>query len=284
MSDSSLRNEQITRYLQTGLSDPIPRGWGNDLYSSLQQSDSDFKIALIQEVDRRANGKFEFPVPSNDLIAFTRSRIEPMVNGLFPGIERENVISVLEKSVVFITRQNISSLIQSSGRSTAWNLANLYLRGLSAECLNKSASGFVGLCENTTCFVSTKYFADDEKFADYVVHEAAHVFHSCKRRAIGLPETRSKEFLLNIEFCERETFAYACEAFSCILRLARNAAQRKELLDELRGSGSLPPDESVNLDKYWTSLEQAVQARNGWKKILEICAPQRHHQRLLLGE
>jgi hypothetical protein len=36
------------------------------------------------------------------------------------------------------------------------------------------------------------YFDTGDPFSDYVVHEAAHVFHNTKRTTIGLPETRRK--------------------------------------------------------------------------------------------
>jgi hypothetical protein len=37
------------------------------------------------------------------------------------------------------------------------------------------------------------YFRANHRFANFVVHEAAHVFHKCKRRTLGLPETRRRE-------------------------------------------------------------------------------------------
>lgn len=47
--------------------------------------------------------------------------------------------------------------------------------------------------EETTCYVSVEYFRDHDPCADYVVHEAAHIFHNCKRATVGLPETRRRE-------------------------------------------------------------------------------------------
>jgi hypothetical protein len=34
-------------------------------------------------------------------------------------------------------------------------------------------------------YVSPEYFAGSEPFADFIVHEAAHIFHNCKRRMVG---------------------------------------------------------------------------------------------------
>jgi hypothetical protein len=36
---------------------------------------------------------------------------------------------------------------------------------------------------------------------------------------IGLPETRTREWLLPIDFRKRETFGYACEAYARIVEV-----------------------------------------------------------------
>ena len=56
------------------------------------------------------------------------------------------------------------------------------------------------------------------------MHEVAHIFHNCKRRTLGLPHSRTKEWLLDIAFVERETFAYACETYSRILEQTHGRA------------------------------------------------------------
>ncbi|MES0874008.1 hypothetical protein [Sinimarinibacterium thermocellulolyticum] len=82
------------------------------------------------------------------------------------------------------------------------------------------------------CYVSPSYFAGDDPFADFIVHEAAHIFHNCKRRTIGLRETRRREWLLDIELGERETFAYSCEAYARIVARAKSPAERRALAAE----------------------------------------------------
>ena len=67
---------------------------------------------------------------------------------------------------------------------TAWALANLYLGSLEAELLSDEAPRIVGMSVETTCYVSPAYFGETSRFADYLVHEAAHIFHL-------LPELRS---------------------------------------------------------------------------------------------
>jgi hypothetical protein len=104
------------------------------------------------------------------------------------------------------------------------------------------------------------------------VHEAAHIFHNCKRATLGLGETRRREYLLNIDYTKRETFAYACEAYSRIVSLAAGVRERQEALAQ-HAEGPLPPDDRVDHDEYLDILGEAVRARNGWQRILKLCAP-----------
>ena len=135
---------------------------------------------------------------------------------------------------VSVERPGAVTLDGCPGRHrTAWNLANLYLRSFDAELLAEDAPAILGLSEETTCFVSFEYFRCGNRFADYVVHEVAHIFHNCKRRAIGLKEVRRREWLLDIDFGRRETFAYACEAYSRILELSGRVQARRDLLADI---------------------------------------------------
>ncbi len=96
-------------------------------------------------------------------------------------------------------------LLNRSFDHCAWTIANLYLASLGGELLGKDAPHLVGLSEETTCYFSPEYFAEDDPFADFIVHEAAHIFHNCKRATIGLRETRTKVWLFDIEYRKRET-------------------------------------------------------------------------------
>jgi len=72
-------------------------------------------------------------------------------------------------------------------------------------------------------------------------HESTHVFHNFKRSMIGLKETRSREFLLNIDFRQCEIFAYSCETYNRILTIASTPQRRREALAEY-AHGPLPGD------------------------------------------
>jgi hypothetical protein len=92
---------------------------------------------------------------------------------------------------------------------------------------------------------------------------------------VGLRETRTKEWLLDIAYRERETFAYACEAYACVLERARNPADRRALAIEYGRTVRLA-DERVDAADVASIVQSAAAARNGWQVILARCAPTSH--------
>jgi len=276
MTKSNLQLKAAVRdYLKTGDHDPAFRGWpGSNFLDAAQRGSAMLSDALVAEVASRTQLHGIAPeLVNQDVTALTRSKVSPMVAGLFPVAEQAMVLAMLERSVVFLHPGNIESVLRSARwEHTAWSLANLYLVSVGCERLSDEAPNIVGLSEETTCYVSPAYFNSQDGFADYVVHEAAHVFHNCKRATVGLKETRRREFLLDIDYRKRETFAYACEAYSCIVARGGTATARRAALDA-HADGWLPGDDSVDLDEYLDILQEAVTARNGWKRILQRCAP-----------
>jgi hypothetical protein len=272
--------EQIDGYLRTGsTSDPWHSAWPeDDFLERARHAHEDLRGALIREVRLRAAGRSHESVPVGDTTELTRRKVTPMVRGLFPKSEQNEVLAVLERSVIFLTHSNIEQILYDQRwEGTAWNLANLYLLSLGAEALADEAPRLVGLSEETTCFVSPGYFGNNGAFEDFVVHEAAHIFHNCKRATVGLPETRTREWLLDIEFRKRETFAYSCEAYACILESAASPTERRALADEFASDCSIP-EESVDATEVASIILEAAAARNGWKVILARCAPYRRRQ------
>ena len=155
----------------------------------------------------------------------------------------------------------------------AWNLANLYLCNVGAELLGPGAQEALGMSQEATCFITPTYFDEDYPFADYVVHEVAHIFHNCKRRTAGLPFTRRKEWMLDIAFRKRETFAWSCEAYARIVERAERFRDRRALAEEFAdhfadcGVECIDPAEVIDIER------EASTRRNGWKAILGRCAP-----------
>lgn len=266
---------EVRRYLARGDYDGFFAGWPgrtvNDIATDATQR---LRAALVEVTLRRARG-IERSVPLPEPIdPWLRNKLCPMVQGLFTVHERNCVLDALARGIVFLTPQDIVNVLTTEPwLSTAWRLANLYLDSLGAQRLGSQADELVGLSQGATCYVSLAYFDQTDPFADYVVHEAAHVLHNCRRSAVGLQKRRHCPTPLDIAFHQRETFAYACEAYSRILAMGRDGESRQAALERLRAS-ELPPDERVDHEKYLTILAEAVRARNGWRCITKRCAPQ----------
>jgi len=277
-SRSRMSNSQkaaIAQYLSTGEHDPLFSDWpGAHLAARGRQGAFELRDALVSSVISRtpyATARQE--LRGMDLAPFARKKLEPMVRGLFSRREQQAVLDVLAHSVVFLTPAIIEDVLnQSRYLKTAWILSNIYLASCGSERLSDDAPDLVGLSEDTTCYVSMDYFKPNGQFDDFVVHEAAHILHNCKRRTIGLPEIGGRERLLDIEFGKRETFAYACEGYSRIRELGRSVAAYRELFLKLE-NGPTPPDDRVIAREYLDVLSLAVAARNGWKQILQNCQP-----------
>jgi hypothetical protein len=264
---------EIKRYLRTGDADIDARAWPGDIFERGKRQHADLRGALIREVRRLAKGHSHVTVPANVGVEFTRAKVEPMVRGLFTRAEQETVLTTLEKSVVYVTSDTIEPILANERwDSSAWDLANMYLLSVGAKLLGKEAERIVGMSEETTCYVSPGYFAEDDPFADFIVHEAAHIFHNCKRRTIGLHETGRKEWLLDIEFTKRETFAYSCEAYARIIARAQTPAERRALAAEYGSERRISADR-VDPAEVASIVAEAANARNGWKVILARCAP-----------
>jgi hypothetical protein len=266
---------EIARYLETGESDMLHLAWpGDSIIARGRNGNKAIRNALIAEVIKRTpHAEMPERLVNLNVAALAEQKIAPMVRGLFPADEQAVLMEMFSRSIVFLTPDNIASVIMgTSFASTAWDLANLYLLSCGAEPLSKEAPELVGLSEETTCYVSMKYFRSENRLDDFVVHEAAHVFHNCKREMIGLPIIRGREWLLDIDYHKRELFAYACEAYGCIASLGSTPTSRKALLAEIEADW-IPPDDRVDVDEYLATLHEAVCARNGWKRILERCRP-----------
>ena len=271
---NTLQQTEIDRFLFTGDYDNHFDIWpGGTFVDQAKNGSTALRNALISTVQRAEQSAVSACHEYSCLDIKAREKFAPMVRGLFPQKEQAIILDVLERSVVFLTPATINTVLEkATWLKTAWNLANIYLVSLDAKPLSDSAPDIVGISEETTCFVSMKYFSNNDPLEDYVIHEAAHIFHNCKRETVGLQETRRREWLLEIDYFKRETFAYSCEAYSRILELGETRLARSRLLSE-HAEGPMPTDDRVDGDEYVDILREAVAARNGWKHILERCSP-----------
>lgn len=275
--------QEVERYLRTGDHDEKYSALPDHTF--LQRAmvmDRVLRKALVAEVRKRENGRHLPSGPEGvDVARLARDKATPMVSGLFPAVERETILRLLDRSVTFLSCDNIGDVLDgTTWHRTAWDLANLYLGSIGAKRLGAEEPCVVGLSEETTCYVSLAYFDETDPFADFVVHEMAHVFHNWKRESVGLLHTRHREWLLQIDFRKRETFAYACEAYSRIQQRASSGTERRRLLSEYASEWT-PEAEGVDEDELVSILSEAILTRNGWKRILKRCAPPPRGRRMI---
>jgi hypothetical protein len=272
--DAHVLEREVARYLATGESDPLACAFpGDHALERMIGYERHLRAELIAEVRRRQRGRRQAKVPADvNSPSWTRGKVEPMINGLFPASERQVVLQAAECSIVFLTCEAADQIIREVPYlESAWTIANVYLNSLGAPMLGNEAMQIVGLSLERKCYVSTEYFAEKDPFADYITHEVAHIFHNCKRETLGLPHTLSKEWLLDIAYAKRETFAYACETYGRIVEQAQGTAGRRALLAQYARSPK-PSDETVDSAELLDILTEAVKARNGWKRILARCS------------
>ena len=265
---------QIDLFLLSGEHDPLFSSFdGVDLIDRCKSGHRTLVNALKCKV-ATCERQIRIPIPKGipfDLRKFTRSKVEPMVRGLFRKVEQEKVLLLMDGCLVVLLPNTIQATIDSADLGTAWKLANLYLLSIDAEPISSEAPLIVGMSVGTRCYVSMSYFDQSQPFDDYVVHEAAHLFHNAKREPIGLPKLRRSEWLLPIAFSKRELFAYSCAVYSRILLISKD--KRERLLEFEKAKDSFrPDDERVDPDQLFFILGEAVQARFGWKTILTHCA------------
>ena len=264
----------VDQYIQTGEYDPLYFCFeGQHHLERIRNGRLALHNALIAKL-RSLASSVSSSLPNGlpiDLRSFTREKIGAMVHGLFKRAEVEVVLDSLENSVVFLTPDTIEKTLLSEDPSAAWELASVYLRSIGADPISKESPQIVGMSAELKCYVSMEYFSGADRFDDFVVHEAAHVFHNVKRRTIGLRGSPRKEWLLPIAVRKRETFAYACEAYSRILDLSMRPQDRQLRFSQLKQS-FCPPDEQVDVDEYYDILAHAIARRYGWKLILERCS------------
>ena len=274
---NTLQRAEVKRFLISGNHDNLFEVWpGGTLMERSVHGNAALRRALIVEVLKRtAHAVVPEILKNSGHEAWARAKFTPMVRGLFPKCERKIILGMLECSVVFLTPTTIATVLEKTQwLRTAWDLANLYLASFDVMPLSREGQEIAGLSEETTCYVAADYFSITDPFLDYVVHEAAHIFHNCKRKTLGLPATRNREWLLEIDFSKRETFAYACETYNQIIERGETRSDRDRLLSELEDRPVIW-DERVDITEYIDILREAVAVRNGWKRILERCSPPR---------
>src|SRR6478609_7755533 len=113
--------DALERYVRTGDTDIMHTAWPGGFMDRVHRAHDDLRGALLRRVHQLASGRMHHPIPESDATRLTRSKVEPMVRGLFPRAEQDPILAKLETSVVFLSRANIDSVLLAEGfHRTAW--------------------------------------------------------------------------------------------------------------------------------------------------------------------
>jgi hypothetical protein len=264
----------IEHYLRTGNHDPYFFDWSGDIIERERRAHDDLKRALVDEVSRRAvDRRPSAEMPTIDLAAFTRGKVEPMVRGLFPPAEHEVMLRVLERSVVFLTpdrsRASCSTAHGSTPRGTSRTSTSAASTPSSSPTTRRGSSDSArrppASCRSTTSPRRIGLSTSSCTRRRTCSTTASAPRWACPRRG---------EWLLEIAFQKREAFAYGCEAFSRVVERCPKIKDRPAMIEEYAHTFT-PSDEHVDHDELVDILREAARVRNGWKHILARCAPRR---------
>lgn len=262
----------IERFLRSG--EETWEGAGSGRFSLAQFKEDDAytratKTALRTLVNLLANllpaEAQSAPAVPRDTI---RQRIEPMVTGLVQGDWQEVALREIAARTFVLnlqgTRAAIEAELSTCFMGSAWQIlwALFGDHGLKPDDVEVGCDGLAG----DYAHVTWSAYETNDPYSDVVVHEAAHLLHYLKPSHYGLHVRRRQERFVDIEFCHRELFAYACEAYSRVVLHGERKWRVAFAEKMLEAAFSFPRDQIAEVAALVLS---AARARNGWRVIRE---------------
>jgi hypothetical protein len=250
------RSEAIEAFLATGSPPPDWSAWGGDVAAA----EATIRRVLVRIVAHRCEGApLRGRVPADDPGEVVLRRVRPMLRGLLPAEEVDALGRLLKERVCVVTPESYASDIRLLTLEDAWTLANVLLEDLGAPPISDDTPQLDGLCAAGHAWVPPGGLRPPTATTDVVVHEVAHLLHTLTPRDLGLGEGRTP--LLPVPPDRTESFAYACELWSCrdgagVTERAVAAAMHEARLMDVR----------VDHDRLAAALAGA--ARGGWAGLL----------------
>jgi hypothetical protein len=198
-----------------------------------------------------------------------RASIGPMVKGLLEGDWQEVALRELTARTFVLNFQGakaameaeLSTCFMGTARRILWALFGDY--GLKPEDISVE---WDGVSAGNFAHVRLSAYETKDPYSDVIVHEAAHLLHYLKPAHYGLHVRRGQERFVDIEFCRRELFAFACEAYSRVVR-HNERKSRISFAEEMKERAlSFPRDQ---IEEVAALVLSASRARNGWRVIRE---------------
>jgi hypothetical protein len=262
----------IERFLRTG--EETWEGAGSGRFSLAQFKEDETytratKTAMRKLFDLLAN-LLPSEIQSSQAVSpdSIRQRIEPMVTGLVQAdLQKVALREITARTFILNVpgaRAAIDAELKTCTMATAWRVlwALFGDHGLKPDDVEVCCDGIAG----DYAHVRWSAYQTSDPYSDVVVHEAAHMLHYLKPRHYGFQTRRGQERFVDVEFCHRELFAYACEAYSqVVLQGKRNLriAFAEKMMD---AAFSFPRAE---IEAVAALVVRASRARNGWRVIRE---------------
>jgi hypothetical protein len=220
---SGLSTTVIERFLRTG--EETWDGAGSGSFTLAQFKQHEAYSRTVKTALRTLFGLLADLLPaearSASLVApeTIRSRINPMVKGLVQSDWQEIALRELTARTFVLNFKGAEAAIDAefstcymgSAWQILWALFGDY--GLKPDEIEVECDGIAG------DFAHARWSAyqTEDPYGDVVVHEAAHLLHYLKPGHHGLHVRRGQERFVDVEFCHRELFAFACEAYSRVV-------------------------------------------------------------------
>src|SRR4030095_671989 len=206
--------DPVEAFLMTGEHDPQFPDWPGNLAARRAAGTATMRDVLVRVTQWRANrAPLSLGRIPPDAVERVRSRIAPLLRGLFDADEAAKLLSALPERVVVLSPSTFAAQVSDLPLRMAWDLANVLLDAVGAPPLGDDAPELDGLCDAGRAFVLPAALRSEEPFPDVVVHEVAHLLHIVPAAEGGLGPVATP--ILAIPPRERETCAYACELWPC---------------------------------------------------------------------
>jgi len=257
--------DPVESFLMTGEHDPQFPDWPGNLAARRAAGTASMRDVLVRvtrwRCDRAPLSLGRVPA---DGIARVRTRIAPLIEGLFDPDDAAKLLATLPERVVVLTPSTFAALVADLPLRMGWDLSNVLLDAVGAPPLGDDAPELDGLCDAGRAFVMPAALRSEEPFPDVVVHEVAHLLHIVPALEVGL--TRATTPILPIPLREHETFAYACEVWTGAIRggldgttervrqfasATSDARANRRTLDALLGDAAQRPADGWAILRAW---------------------------------
>ena len=280
---SSLSAAVIERFLRTGEETWDGAGSGRFTLAQFKQDEAYTRAAktALRTLFSLLADLLPAEARSAPLVApeMIRSRIDPMVKGLVQSDWEEIALRELTARTFVLNFKGAKAAIDAefstcymgSAWRILWALFGDY--GLKPDEIEVECDGIAG------DFGHARWSAYHTKdpYGDVVIHEAAHLLHYLKPQHYGLHVRRGQERFVDVEFCYRELFAFACEAYSRVVLHSERRSRLSFAEKMLESAFSFPRGQ---IQQVAALVLHAARARNGWRVIREATVIHRIRKRV----